>query len=184
MANCSLFVPPIHSRVLRSILLTALAPLGLFVSAASAQGTDGASTAAVRVTMSVNEDGTRTVYQFDTPQHKATARTMGADGKLRSKIDYVLDDADRFLTGDVYGAKGVLQFKARYKYDAAGRLMEEVQLSKDDTLQHRIVYAYDEAGKQTGYSIYDSAGRLISRTGVTGSDASTPVQPARRSSGR
>ncbi len=184
MGNCSLFAPQIHSGLLRAIFLAALSLFTLIASAMEAQNSDAGSLGPVRVTMSVNEDGTRTIYQFDTPHHKATARTTGPDGKTRGKIDYVLDDADRFASGEVYGAKANLLFKARYKYDAAGRLSEEIQLNKDDVPQHRIVYAYDPAGKQTGYSIYDNAGQLISRTGDTASETSSPVQQRRRTRGR
>jgi hypothetical protein len=42
----------------------------------------------VRVTVSLNNDGSRTVYQFDNAKHQATATTSEADGKARRKIIY------------------------------------------------------------------------------------------------
>ena len=33
------------------------------------------------------------------------------------------------------------------------------------TLLNKIVYSYDSAGKQTGYSVFDASGKLVSRTG-------------------
>src|SRR3954453_8825228 len=123
----------------------------------------------VRVTLSVNDDGTRTAYEFDPANHKATATTTTAEGKQQGKIRYVLDDAGRFASGEVYGPADKFRFKSVYKYDPAGRLSEETQSSRDGVLQNRIVYAYDKAGKQTGYSVYDGAGKLLGRA--------TPVMP-------
>ena len=117
----------------------------------------------VRVTVSVNADGSRTTYQWDTAHHKATATTTDA-GRPREKIRYVLDDAGRFVSGEVFGPKDALRFTTRYKYDVEGRLAEESQLSKEGVLQHRIVHSYDSAGKEIGYAVYDAGGKLISRT--------------------
>ena len=55
-----------------------------------------ASTDAVRVTMSMHPDGSRTVYNFDNAQHTATATTTDPDGKVRQTIRYQLDNAGRF----------------------------------------------------------------------------------------
>lgn len=119
---------------------------------------------AVRITLSMNADGSRTVYEFDAPHHKATATTTGKDGKLVSKIRYTLDDAGRFATGEVYGADEQFRFRTLYKYDASGKLTEETQIGKDESVRNKIVYAYDKSGKQTGYSVYDAAGKLLRRT--------------------
>jgi YD repeat-containing protein len=118
----------------------------------------------VRVTMSVNADGSHTVYKFDGAQHKAVATTTGRDGKMREKIHYEMDEAGRFSSGQVFGPDGRLRFKSHYKYDSAGRLQEETQSAENDTLLHRIVYSYDQEGKQTGYSIFDASGKLVNRT--------------------
>jgi YD repeat-containing protein len=119
---------------------------------------------AARVTVSMNADGSRTVYQFDDAQHKAVATTTGQDGKLRETIRYELDDAGRFSSGLIFGPDGRLRFKSRYNYDTAGRLQEEIQSAEDDTLLHKIVYSYNQNGKQTGYSIFDASGKLLGRT--------------------
>src|ERR671936_35389 len=121
------------------------------------------SNAPVRVTMSVNQDGSRTVYKFNDAKHTATATATDADGKLRETIRYQLDDAGRFASALVFAPDGKLRFKSRYKYDAAGKLEEETQLSEADAVLHRIVYNYDAAGKATGYSVFDADGKLISR---------------------
>jgi len=118
----------------------------------------------VRVTVSMNADGSRTVYEFDGTQHKATATTTGENGKLREKIRYEIDEAGRFSSGTIFGPDGHLRFKSLYKYDSSGRLQEETQNAENGTLLHKIVYTYDQTGKRTGYSIFDTNGKLVGRT--------------------
>ena len=50
-----------------------------------------ASTDAVRVTMSMHPDGSRTVYNFDNAQHTAVSTTTDPDGKVRQTIRYQLE---------------------------------------------------------------------------------------------
>ena len=45
---------------------------------------------AVRVTVSMHPDGSRTVYKFDNVQHKAVATTTDPDGKLRETIRWMM----------------------------------------------------------------------------------------------
>jgi hypothetical protein len=40
------------------------------------------------VTVSLNADGSRTVYQFDNARHEAIATTTESDGKSRGKVVY------------------------------------------------------------------------------------------------
>ena len=120
---------------------------------------------AVRVTMSMHPDGSRTVYNFDNVQHTAVSTTTDPDGKVRETIRYQLDNAGRFSTGEVSGADGRVRLKSRYKYDDAGHNLEEAQSAADGTPLHKIVYSYDSTGKQTGYSVFDASGKLVSRTG-------------------
>jgi hypothetical protein len=132
---------------------------------------------AVRVTVSMNADGTRTTYEFDPPNHRATATTTSQDGKVVSKTRYVLDNAGRFASGEVYGPNEQLRFKSLYKYDETGKLIQETQLGADDVVRNKIVYAYDKNGKQTGYSVYDAAGKLVRQTpGVAPKQSPTPPQ--------
>jgi hypothetical protein len=133
-----------------------------------------ASGDAVRVTMSMHPDGSRTVYNFDNPQHTAVATTTDPDGKVRQTIRYQLDNAGRFSTGEVSGPDGRVRLRSRYKYDDAGRILEETQSTADGTLLHKIVYSYDSAGKQTGYSVFDASGKLVSRTGGGAPARSSP----------
>jgi hypothetical protein len=144
------------------------------------QTADNSSTA-IRVTMSVNEDGSRTVYKFNDAEHTATATARGPDGKVREKIRYQLDDAGRFATAQVFSAAGKLRLKSRYKYDSAGRLEEETQLSEADAILHRIVYNYDAAGKATSYSVFDADGKLINRVAPMVPTASSSAKPRQKS---
>lgn len=138
------------------------------------------STDAARVTVSMNADRSRTVYEFDALNHKAVATTTGADGKLRGKINYTLDDAGRFSTGEVHGPDGAIRFKSIYKYDSLGRIEQETQLDKDDAVLHKLVYSYDASGKQIGYSVYDAAGKLVSRSGAAANqNSATPNDKSR-----
>jgi hypothetical protein len=135
-------------------------------------------TDAVRVTMSMHPDGSRTVYSFDNAQHTSVATTTDPDGKVRQTIRYQLDNAGRFSTGEVSGPDGRVRLKSRYKYDDAGRILEEAQSAPDGTLLHKIVYSYDSSsGKQTGYSVFDASGKLVSRTGGTAARPSPSPKP-------
>jgi hypothetical protein len=127
---------------------------------------------AVRVTVSMHPDGSRTVYKFDNAQHKAVATTTDPDGKLRETIHYELDEAGRFSSGEISGPDGRLSFKSRYKYDDADRLLEEAQSTEGGTLLHKIVYSYDASGKQTGYSVFDASGKLV------GGNSAAKVRPS------
>ena len=143
-----------------------------------------APTDAVRVTMSMHPDGSRTVYNFDNAQHKATSTTTDPDGKVRETIRYELDNAGRFLTGEVSGPDGRIRLKSRYKYDDAGHILEENQSAADGTLLHKIVYGYDSSGKQTGYSVFDASGKLVSRTGGTAAARPSPSPKPREKTKR
>jgi hypothetical protein len=137
----------------------------LLAFATNAQGQLASPSAdPVRVTVSINADGSRTTYEFDAPHHKATATTTGKDGKLVGKIRYTLDDAGRFASGEVYGPDDQFRFRTLYKYDPSGKLTQETQLGQDDAVRNKIVYAYDKIGRQIGYTVYDAAGKLIRQT--------------------
>lgn len=119
---------------------------------------------AVRVTVTINPDGSKTVYQTDGASHRSVATTTGANGKAQGKIIYKLDADGRYESGQVFAPDGTRRFKTRYRYDAAGRLAEETQIGKDDSVRNKIVYTYDAAGHSAGYAVYDGDGRLVGRT--------------------
>jgi hypothetical protein len=148
---------PVRSTIGCALLLCA-------AKIAFSQSSEQPENGAVRVTVSMNADGSRTVYKFDDAQHKAVATTTGQDGKLREKIHYDIDEAGRFSSGTIFGPEGHLRFTSRYKYDSTGRLQEETQSAENGTLLHKIVYSYDQTGKRTGYSIFEANGKLVGRT--------------------
>lgn len=132
--------------------------------AANAQTGDTNSNDAVRVTVRVNADGSRTTYQYDNAKHEAIATTADADGNALGKAIYRLDDAGRFGSGVVFGPDKKFLFKTLYKYNAGGRLEEETRLARDDSVLNKIVYQYDSAGKEVGASVFDASGKLISNS--------------------
>ena len=131
----------------------------------------------IRVTVTVNADGSKTTYQYDNAKHQATATTIDSGGNAQGKVVYRIDDAGRFGSGVTFGPNGKFLFKSIYKYDAAGRLEQETRLERDDSVLNKIVYEYSPAGKQAGYSIYDPTGKLISGSR---SPASTPPPKPRK----
>ena len=119
---------------------------------------------AIRVTVTMNPDGSKTVYETNGAAHRCVATTTSANGQLRGKIIYRLNNEGRYESGTVLDANGQLRFKTLYRYDAAGRLAEETQENKDGSVRHRIVYSFDSAGHPNGYAIYDGDGKLLGRT--------------------
>jgi hypothetical protein len=140
-------------------LAGALALCGSVLIAPGQSGDD-----AVRVTVTINPDGSKTVYQTSALEQQAIATTTGSDGKMRGKIVYKLDTDGRYKSGQVFGPNGALRFKTLYRYDMAGRLEQETQLANDGSVRNKIVYSYDDAGRQTGYATYDGAGKFLGRT--------------------
>jgi YD repeat-containing protein len=126
----------------------------------------------VHVSVVLNADGSRTVYENDAANHKTVATTTGKDGKMREKIRYELDENGRFARAEVLGPKEQFRFFAQYKYDASNHVIEEIHFAKDQSVIGRIVFRYDAAGHQIGYSTYDGAGKLLGQTvAPTGSPA-------------
>ena len=118
----------------------------------------------VRVSVVLNADGSRTVYENDAANHKSVATTTGKDGKMREKIRWDLDENGRFLRGEVFGPKEQFRFILQNKYDANNRLTEETHFAKDQSVLGKIVFRYDAAGHQIGYSAYDGNGKLLGQT--------------------
>ncbi len=140
----------------------AFAALLLAVAPLFAQSADDS----VRVTLTMNPDGSKTVSRIDGQKHESVATTTTADGKPGGKIIYHLDGEGRYENGRVYAADGAFRFKTIYRYDTAtaGRLTEETQLDKNSSVLHKIVYTFDGEGHPTGYAIYDGSGALLGRT--------------------
>jgi YD repeat-containing protein len=160
-------------RLLRLGSTIAFPTTVFFVAISGAQVANNSDQNPVRVTVTLNADGSRTSYEFDTAHKKATAVTTAQDGKVREKIKYDLDDSGRFSSAVVSDAGGQFRFKSTYKYDAAGRLEEETHLGKNNAVINKLVYQYDAAGKQTGYSIFDASGKLVGKTSAA-SPSPTP----------
>lgn len=149
---------------MRSLLLRSTFPVAIvafFLRCVFAQTPEPSQPEAVRVTVSLNPDGSRTTYEFDNIHHKAVATSTASDGKLLGRIRYETDEAGRFSSGIIFGPDDKFRFKSLYKYDVAGRLEQETHFRKDDSIINKIVYRYDSGGKQTGYSVYNASGKLV-----------------------
>ena len=93
-------------------LFAAAATLAL-PSLLSAQTASPNDSDAVRVTVTINPDGSHTAYQFDQPRHQATAITTGSDGKLLGKAVYRMDDARRFTQRRFFWTRQKISFQIR-----------------------------------------------------------------------
>jgi hypothetical protein len=118
----------------------------------------------VRISVVLNADGSRTVYESNAAGHKTVATTTGKDGKVREIIRYDLDENGRFAHAEILGPKEQFRFFAQYKYDSGNHLIEETHFAKDQSVLAKIAFRYDAAGHQIGYSAYDGAGKLLSQT--------------------
>src|SRR5450432_3243745 len=150
MPVCALFFCPVNfgfhacSRAF-SLRRMGFAPCAIGLSALAQSADD-----TVRVTVTMNPGGSKTVYQTDGANHQSIAKTRGADGKARGKIIYKLDADGRYEVGRVFAVNGALRFKTLYQYDASGRLAQETQLAKNDSVRTKIVYGYDAARPSSG----------------------------------
>lgn len=97
----------------------------VFLPEIIAQTAPPSSNDTVRVTVTVNADGSRTTYQYDNAKHEAIATTADKEGRPKGKVVYRIDDAEKFLSGVVFGPDDKFVSKTAYKYDAAGRLEGE-----------------------------------------------------------
>ena len=138
--------------------------LALALCATSARSLAQQDSGEVRVSVVLNADGSRTVYENDAANHKTVATTTGKDGKMREKIRYQLDENGRFARAEVLGPKEQFRFFAQYKYDTSNHVIEETHFAKDQSVIGKIVFRYDAAGHQIGYSTYDGAGKLLGQT--------------------
>src|SRR5436309_14145398 len=97
----------------------------------------------VRVSIVLNADGSRTVYETNAANHKTMATTTGKDGKLREKIRWDLDENGRFLRGEVFGPKEQFRFILQNKYDSNKHMLEEAHRAKAHRMMGKIFYLND-----------------------------------------
>ncbi len=180
MPVCTLFFRPLISRRDPCSEKFSAWPAASLLAASALHAFAQSGDEAARVTVAINPDGSKTVYQKDGSGHQATATTTGADGKPAGKIIYKLDSEGRYESGQVFAANGALRFVTRYQYNSAGRLVQETQLAKDNSVRSKIVYDYDSAGRATGYAIYDGDGKLLGRTSTKKPGAEATQTPGKK----
>ena len=128
-------------------------PLGLTVPCALlvcgtaigfGQSPEQAGSDAVRVTVSMHPDGSRTVYKFERRENAKPSqpRPIRMANSVRRFVTSWMTPGV-FRPDESSGPDGKFRFKSRYKYDGAGRLEEETQNAQgrtaaQDRLQLRI----------------------------------------------
>src|SRR5437016_5447745 len=114
--------------------------------------------AAIKVTTTLHDDGSKTVTKLDPDQHTSEATTYDGANKLKQRIVYELDDQNQPASGTVYAANGDVVLKSVYKRDAANRISEEIDYTPDDKLLRRFVYEFGSNGKVTRIRAFDANG--------------------------
>jgi hypothetical protein len=151
MPVCTLFFRPVISR--RTLCSEKFSPfaggLTLGLSALQASAQTGADEACLTVT--IDPDGSRTVYQEDSLGRQAIATTTGSDGRPRGKITYPLDSKGRYESGQVFAARAL--FVSRLSMDTR-RL--------DASRRKRSVATAQSAQKQIHHR-FSSSFRLLVR---------------------
>src|SRR5262249_21726563 len=117
MPVCPLFFRPLKSALGAMFPKLSACQLGFVATLIAFIALGQSSDDTVRVTVTMNPDGSKTVYQTD-GANQSTATTTGADGKTRGKIIYQLDAGGRYESGQVFAPDGKLRFKTRYRYDS------------------------------------------------------------------
>lgn len=130
--------------------------------------------AAIKVTTTVHEDGTRTEMKTDPQAQTAEATTYSGDKVLR-RIAYKLDAEGNMQEGNVFSSDGKLIFRALFKRDGLNRVVEEINYAPDGTLVRRLVYGYDSNGRIAKIDAFDAEGNAITESrGVADKRKSLP----------
>src|SRR6266480_1907685 len=158
-----------------------LLPLGLAVPSALlvcgiaigfGQSPEQAGSDAVRVTVSMHPDGSRTIYNFDNAQHKAVATTTDVDGKVRETIRYELDDGGRFASAEISGPDGRLRRIRQTSRRKGRRHHSPISLAKTARKKSAITRPADIARK----SVHLVVALPQSRKSVTKTDVIDYIQ--------
>src|SRR5436309_14677857 len=70
----------------------------------------------VRVSVVLNADGSRTIYETNAATQKTVATTTGKDGKLREKLRWFLAEDGRLLPGAALGPRDHFRCILRNNY--------------------------------------------------------------------
>lgn len=125
----------------------------------------GAEEASIKATSVVHPDGSRTETITNVGEKTAEERLVGADGKIRQRTMYTLDDEGRQSGGVVYGPKGQPVSRFQFVRDAMGNIVEHRDYTvKGEVIQRRI-YRLSSDGKVLGIDTYDKSGTLVETTG-------------------
>ncbi len=150
-----------------------LLPLALLALTAQPARAQEAPTNTIKVTTSINKDGTKTVVQTDPMEGKAETSIYSAQDKLVQKTILKLGDSGTPEGGWVYTVRGVtakgapklvLVYMMVYKRDNLNRLSEVLNYSPTNQLLSRQVYRYDGGSKLIRVDNFDATGKPIGAT--------------------
>lgn len=147
-----------------------LLPLLLLAAATPAAHAQDAPSSTIKVTTSLNNDGTKTVVKTDGDNNTAENSVYDSHDKLIQKTVFKIGDNGSPVGGYVYATRGVdakgqpkmvLVYMMVYKRDGLNRLSEVYNYSPTKQLLSRQVYRYDAGNKVIKVDNYDAAGNSI-----------------------
>lgn len=152
-------------------LLFALA----FGMACAAAGNAQEGSSPLKVTTTLNADGTRTDIQKDIDARTSEAKTYDASKKLIQRAVFTLDDQGREVEGTIFDGKDRIVGRTNFTYNAMGRVDEQTEKAPNGAVLRRVVFHYDPNGRVIGADTYDGQGNLIR-------PASTPASGSHKKS--
>ncbi len=101
----------------------------------------------VRVKVTLNPDGSRTAYEFDTAHHTATATTTSRDGKPAAKFSTSSMRPAVSRPALFTARTGSFASRAYISTTTPAGCRKRRNSTKDGAVISKIVYTYDSAGK-------------------------------------
>jgi hypothetical protein len=117
-----------------------------------------------------NRDGTSLTLQVDPENQRVVETLKEASGAVRWKIIRELDADSQPVRAVKLDAQD--EVISRHNYlSLRGRIEEEEVMNPKGILLARMVYHYDKKGRMTQIDHYNAAGKLVSTSKATGSEA-------------
>ena len=117
-----------------------------------------------------NRDGTSLTLQVDPENQRVVETLKEASGAVRWKIIRELDADSQPVRAVKLNAQD--EVISRHNYlSLRGRIEEEEVLNPKGILLAKMIYHYDKKGRMTQIDHYNPAGKLVSTSKATGSEA-------------
>lgn len=104
-------------------------------------------------------------YEYDGKGQRTELRSYRADSSLKSRVQYIINEAGQLAAEREFGADGRLVYSRDLKYDKQQNLIEES--GSDRALKFRHAFKYDQKGNKTEWIAYDQIGEPVSMTKFT-----------------